>query len=225
MSYNCGGIYFKTQKAITEHIRGILASGQGVPFALSGTVLDFVEDLLCRYHPDWGKKVGCGISAIWIKTNRFGKRGFYITRTDGTETDFSFMKCLAKRSALGDFKKAARNAVEAEITNAESSYFDSTNDPRCPVTQQRLSFGKSIVHHMEPMFDTLVSEFIRAYAINIDLVEYKTGIDGHEGAEFTSNDLADYWRDYHIEHSNLLVVSQEGHKIIHLEKGTIPCQK
>jgi hypothetical protein len=53
-------------------------------------------DLLSR-HPYCEEKIGAGIQSIWSQPNEYweNNRCFYLTRVDGTEIDFSFVKCLA----------------------------------------------------------------------------------------------------------------------------------
>ena len=55
----------------------------------------FLLDLL-ELHPQRDDKIGRGIDHFEIRTNpKFVKqRSFYLVRIDGSETDFSFVKCL-----------------------------------------------------------------------------------------------------------------------------------
>ncbi|KAG0597885.1 hypothetical protein M758_12G027900 [Ceratodon purpureus] len=59
-----------------------------------------VRDLL-EYHPNAEKKRGSGIDFIKIKRHHTFKdvRCFWVVRTDGTETDFSYHKCLKGKVA------------------------------------------------------------------------------------------------------------------------------
>lgn len=53
----------------------------------------FLCALLAR-HPDATGKAGAGIRHFTVEPAMHGTRCFFLTRVDGTKTDFSYFKCL-----------------------------------------------------------------------------------------------------------------------------------
>ena len=60
-----------------------------------------LEDLINKGHREAEKKIGAGIKAFQVQMNSlFYSRCYYIIRTDGSITDFSYRKCVDNISAL-----------------------------------------------------------------------------------------------------------------------------
>ncbi len=53
----------------------------------------FLCALVAR-HPDAPAKAGAGILHFTVELAMHGTRCFYLTRVDGSKTDFSYFKCL-----------------------------------------------------------------------------------------------------------------------------------
>jgi hypothetical protein len=49
---------------------------------------------LVGLHPRAAQKIGVGIQHFTVEPAVHGTRCFYITRVDGTRTDFSYLKCV-----------------------------------------------------------------------------------------------------------------------------------
>jgi hypothetical protein len=90
------GRSWKSQKAATEHYRAIRDRYADRAPIDDASDHDDLAALLERYdtaHTDEDTKIGSGIDYFEVRTN-FGSggptRGFWVTRKDGTSTDFSF---------------------------------------------------------------------------------------------------------------------------------------
>jgi hypothetical protein len=85
------GETFATKKALEERLKAMLHA------AAPGVELDEPEHsfLLCVLfrHPDAVEKIGCGVRAFRVGTSKYGNRCFEAVRTDGTWTEFSYLKC------------------------------------------------------------------------------------------------------------------------------------
>jgi hypothetical protein len=64
-------------------------------------IMGFVEGkdkILClelfKYHPNYPEKLGDGIAAIQVGLDEYGKRYFHLHRTDDSDDDISWPKCL-----------------------------------------------------------------------------------------------------------------------------------
>jgi hypothetical protein len=56
----------------------------------------FLCALIAR-HPNATEKAGIGIRHFTVEHAMHGTRCFYLTRHDGTKTDFSYFKCLERK--------------------------------------------------------------------------------------------------------------------------------
>src|SRR5271170_6934999 len=103
-----------------------------------------LADLLLR-HPEAVDKIGSGIDHFEVRVPpQFGGLCFWIVRTDGSETDFSFMTCVRGRAKLvsQEFREACRMAIQNDVAKAKQAYFTRNQDVSgrvaCEVTGQLL---------------------------------------------------------------------------------------
>lgn len=87
-----GGRHFETQKAANLFIQELLNS-QPLKTPISEPDHSFLCALVSR-HPHAAKKAGAGIKHFTVEPAMHGTRCFYITRADGSKTDFSYFKCV-----------------------------------------------------------------------------------------------------------------------------------
>jgi hypothetical protein len=83
---------FPTQKAANHFIQQLLNS-QPPKAIIPEPLHSFLVALVSR-HPRAGEKIGVGIRHFTVEPTLHRTRCFYLTRTDGTETDFSYFKCV-----------------------------------------------------------------------------------------------------------------------------------
>jgi len=86
-----GSKQFETQKAATSYVRELLNS-QPLKQPIPESHHSFLCDLLAL-HPRAKEKFGDGIRHFSVERALHGTRCFYLTRVDGSRTDFSFYKC------------------------------------------------------------------------------------------------------------------------------------
>lgn len=87
-----GDTQFKTQKAANAFIRELLNAQQ-----LNEPILEPHHSFLCALvsrHPRAAEKICAGIRHFTVGAASYGTRCFYLTRTDGSRTDFSYLKCV-----------------------------------------------------------------------------------------------------------------------------------
>jgi uncharacterized protein DUF3223 len=70
---------------------------------------EFIRDLLAL-HPRASENVGVGVDHFEVRDN-IGTEGFWIIRSDGSATEFSFMKCLNGATHESLVRSAMRGAV------------------------------------------------------------------------------------------------------------------
>jgi hypothetical protein len=85
------GVEYPSKAAVADRCKELLRTNEpGEP--LDGAAHAFLLGLLAL-HPDAARKVGPGVARFYTVQNRFS-RCFYVRRTDSTEEDFSYTKCL-----------------------------------------------------------------------------------------------------------------------------------
>src|SRR5438552_722209 len=140
--FEIGGETFKTKKDLLERIRRVLydyEEGQ----TLNTPDFTFMLDVL-RLHPNVAQKIGCGAASMHVKENPVypSKHGFWLVRTDGTGTDFSFMECLSPSSNKKKTLSAFRSAIEPYTFQFKQKFFDNASDGTavCEYTDELITF-------------------------------------------------------------------------------------
>jgi hypothetical protein len=167
---------------------------------VTGSDHEFMLRLVER-HRRAGDKVGCGVAAFIVRENQWRKRGFRIIRTDGSETDFSFLKCISHPSHAGEVRGAMRRAVADQVIGFRRPVGRTT----CPVTGVRLEAGEGHVDHAPPAFLELADAFAAGRG-GYDAIRLRVA-DAHMGPELADEAFAASWRAYHRAHARLRVVS------------------
>ncbi|GIL15364.1 MAG: hypothetical protein BroJett039_05370 [Chloroflexota bacterium] len=216
--------YFKTKKDVEKRASSILNSyelGQD----LNSDDLEFVLALL-EYHPDSMKKKGVGVQSIKvIPHEEFGRKNqsFAVVRIDGSETDFSYGKCIRPPKPLQVFKHACRRAVEVQIVafkkNQFKQYVNSQGLIRCSISNELVDYENCDVDHQAPKtFDWLVETFVREYSISVEAVEIGGFEDGEVTRIFIDQDLASRWKEFHAKNAMLRIVSKLPHRKLPKQK-------
>lgn len=86
-----GGRKFGTQREAELFIKELLNT-QPLKVEVSEPHHSFLCALLAR-HPRATEKIGAGIRHFTVEHAMHGTRCFYLTRVDGTQSDFSYFKC------------------------------------------------------------------------------------------------------------------------------------
>jgi len=129
--YNLLDKTFQTKADFTNFFKTILNKYE-LNVAIDNTDLHYISELLKR-HPEYDKKIGSGIQEIVIKLDGkwYKTRCFHIIRTDGTQTDFSYLHCInndTSREPIKMFKASARSAVEEQIRSYFLDYISQNED-------------------------------------------------------------------------------------------------
>lgn len=135
-----GEFTFQTKAECKEFVKTILNKYQ-INTPVDKPDLEFISELLKR-HPEYETKVGSGIKEIVIKLDGYWvkTRCFYIVRTDGTYTDFSYGNCIdndTSREPFKMFNQSARSAVKDQIISHLSTYIKRTKDANEKVVCQK----------------------------------------------------------------------------------------
>jgi hypothetical protein len=200
---------FKTKKAAKARVQGILHSYNPDEF-LNHNDRIFIENLIYN-HPESEVKIGKGIKAIQVRQNPefVNSICFYIIRTDGTETDFSFQKCITPPTQKALFVEACRRAIRPFVSAFRRDYFEKIDGLSiCEVLGTHISITNSEVDHIPPLtFEKIVREFIVKEALDIQKVRFKPSADNEYGKDFEDEELMKKWIDFHNKVAHLRVVS------------------
>ncbi|WP_018791465.1 DCL family protein [Salinispora arenicola] len=202
-----GARHFKTKKAAEDACRSIL---YGYP--QGGIVTDpdhrqFLDDLLLRHHDPVGK-IGCGILRYEVRQNPAypSQTSFYLVRVDGTETDFSFIRCITPTNQRYSALEAMRQAIAPQVIAVVERTFAEQKTVTCALTGVPLiSRQDAHVDHAQPTFLDLAT----AFAENVggwDMVQVASG-DGVIGTQMADDQQREAWCVFHAERANLRVVS------------------
>ena len=91
-----GGVSFGGRQEMVTYAKGLIEAGKTAPDGeLSKEAQAFVLDLL-KFHANPAEKEGAGVKAVKVGCNpEFPDTScFVIVRVDGTEVDFSYIKCI-----------------------------------------------------------------------------------------------------------------------------------
>lgn len=167
---------------------------------------DDTQDLagLLRRHTEYHDKVGCGISHFEVMLNEHGTVGFYLVRTDGSGTDFSFIHCINNRppSLKQEVHEAFRNAIQPEILRMRDDFQRQhrTTDGLfvCAVSNERIPFHRGSIDHRPPMtFEVIVETFLAAHRMTLDQVPLTEKQDNQIATELTDDRIKEQFIEYH----------------------------
>ncbi|RWQ37046.1 MAG: DUF3223 domain-containing protein [Mesorhizobium sp.] len=113
-------------------------------------------------------KTGCGVDHFVTRENSVHggiSIGFWVIRTDRSETDFSFIDAVAglPRNTDAQFVEACRESVFPELMAAKEAFFrthgDVSGQVPCAVTGHLISFDAARVDHAPKTLRDLAWEF------------------------------------------------------------------
>ena len=95
-----GFVKFPTRAAAIEHFKCML-SRYSTSDCVSKEDSRYLTALLSQ-HPSASEKVGAGIVGFFVRKNpHYHQDEFWIDRIDGSQIDFSYLKCIKGWSAIG----------------------------------------------------------------------------------------------------------------------------
>lgn len=208
---------FPTKKAAKDFIREIISRHENNE-TLKGNDFSFIYDLL-SVHPESEQKIGCGVSRIFVDLDAQYKKNkcFYLTRTDGSSTDFSWISCIDGRNIRREIFDAFRNAITYQIEEFKKEKL--TDSSVCPYTNEKLNNGNSHVDHESPLtFYSLVNKFLKEESIDLFDVKISEPQDNQFTTSLINNQLIERWKKYHLKNAKLRIISATGN-LSHAKKS------
>lgn len=172
---------------------------------------------LVERHPEYATKTGCGVAHFEVRRNPpFPTKGFWIVRTDGTRTDFSYPTCIAGKPVAHrqDVFKALRLAIKPDIAAARKSilaqFADEDGRVVCILTGERITPDEAHLDHRPPKaFEALVETFMLREGLGWADVAIKPWGDGDVTTQLADADLVERFRAYHAVEADLCLVKAE----------------
>jgi hypothetical protein len=217
ISFTIDGILYRSKKELETKIRRLLDENIGKKIT-NDVDHQFIAALLMR-HPDAKKMIGNGIGSFTVRPYE-GSRCFFHTRSDGTETSFSYISCIKSKckhdectSSLRCLRKDIETAFRHEIQDQIDEYRQKETCPKwCPLCHEEINM--SHIDHDPIPFITLCNDFINQFS-SLDVFVIK----GHGSDEsridspyaktnlhslwIENRDIAKQWKEYHKQHCHL----------------------
>lgn len=165
-------------------------------------------------HPQVTQKVGAGITGFFVaKSPDYPTRCFYLQRSDGSVTDFSWNEAISPATPINRLRMACRNAIEDQKTAfKEATWPHADVAPRvCPITGEQFNRGEAHVDHQPPQtIKTLVEAWLAAKGLAIKDVPIDHVGDLRSVDTFADEGHGQQWRKFHQENAKMRLVSAVG---------------
>ena len=174
---------------------------------------DFVDDVLdlLAHHPDVSQKVGAGVKEIYVdRTPPWNTKGFFLTRVDGTSTDFSYKACLSGDGTPRQrFSMAARSAIQPTIAKYRNEVF-SSHSVFCPMTGKQLMPDTCHIDHAPPnIFSKIVNDYLSENKIDLLSIRYRFRKDMITTERFLDEELIASFVEFHNQRATLRAVDKD----------------
>jgi hypothetical protein len=200
-----GDRVYRTKKDATAAIREVLYR-YPVGATLNPEDAQFIAQLLLE-HPEAKDKILCGVASFQIEQNG-PTRGFWLTRTDGTRTDFSYVSCLTPVTPERDALNGLRSAIKDQVMAFRDSEFGGREAVPCAVTGVPVERSNSHVDH-KPTFAELVERFLAERNRTLGSIAVEPTTDGDTETRIADPELVSAWQEFHRKHASLRVVSRK----------------
>jgi Protein of unknown function (DUF3223). len=198
-----------SKKSILDNCKSILHKYQINSSVSLEADYEFLLQLFAK-HPHFLLKKGCGIKDIIIKFTEFKNRCFYIIRTDGTQTDISYLVCV---NGQGTKKKDISFACRSAIRDIIVKFRDINviyGVTKCPITNEVLTKDNTHIDHYNLSFNELFEMWIKG--ADIDILHSNlniTTLDCEHQIYFTDNSIIEHFRKFHNDNTHLRAVSSK----------------
>jgi hypothetical protein len=217
------GRTWRTKAAALSHFKAMLARHT------DGAVVEDRNDhedlvaLLERYDEaitDGPSKTGMGIdhfTRIRNNFNGYSTPSFWVHRTDGTATDFSYISGVngQPKGLSREFYDACRAAVQDDLIAAKRRFFNEHGDEQgcvpCEITGTHIDFEDAHLDHAWPTFGQIVAAFraARAWTREIPSGIVTLPADAQTQSVFQAIDVAEAFKAFHHDLAVLRIVQRK----------------
>lgn len=215
------GRSWKTQTEALAHFKQMLARHSDNQIVESRSDHDDLVALLERYDAvitDSPAKIGSGIEYFFRRRNvgeGYSTPGFWVHRTDGTDTDFSYISAVKgdPKSNAQEFYDACRGAIAGDLVSAKKRHFETYGGGAgrvpCDLSGELISFAEAHLDHAYPTFGQLVVSFraARGWQHGVPAGVLTPPADAQTTTSFLDASAAEAFRQFHRGAATLRVVS------------------
>jgi hypothetical protein len=207
-SFTLGGRIYPTKEAAAKYCQGML-KGE-IPIDQ-----EFLLDLL-KLHTEADLKIGCGVSRFEVRQNPVFRRSrsFYLIRTDGMETDWSYLHCLSPASHRTEVLEGMRTAIVDQVLRFKIGKFTS-GENRCEVTNVILNMEQAHADHHPTSFMDLANRWREGLELSWEDIPVNETVDNSVVTRLVDANQLSSWQDYHQKHASLRLVTSK----VNLSKG------
>lgn len=166
-------------------------------------------------HSSWIDKMGCGIDCISIKETQFGTRCFWLHRSDGSETDISYIESMRPSSKKDKIISACRNSIKDIISDFKNVNYV-CGETKCPFTGEILYDDTVHVDHYNLTFNEVFNNWIstctsKGHDVEVIYNYLEKHNDGDTEERFKESGFKyrDSFVKYHNKYTNLRIVSKK----------------
>lgn len=165
---------------------------------------------LLERHPRSKTKIGCGVAMIEVRDNLIypGNRCLWLVRTDGSETDWSYLECLKASSHRDDVLWAMRSLVVDQVLHFKNVAYAGRSTVPCAVTGKPVLAEDCHVDHAPPVFVELAESFAERMG-GFECIDIVDGRDGEIGCTFEDDVVERAWQTFHRRQAKLQIVTRE----------------
>lgn len=217
------GRSWKTQTTALAHFKDMLARHSDNEVVEDRSDHDDLVALLERYDAvitGSPAKIGSGVEHFFRRRNvgeGYSTPGFWVHRTDGTDTDFSYISAVKgqPKSNAQEFYDACRGAVAADLLTAKKRHFETHGDNvgrvPCDLSDELITFAEAHLDHAYPTFGQLVVSFraARGWQHGVPVGVLSPPADAQITTNFIDTSAAESFRQFHRGAATLRVVSRE----------------
>lgn len=210
MSILVGGKNFKTKTSLLNYCKYALNNAE-LNKELTGEWNDVMRDVLSR-HEDFTEKTLGGVFEIRVRQCFMNARNrqFYIIREDGSDTDFSYRKCVSPTSKSTEIKATLRAAIRYQVESYKTEYFldhaDSLGYIRCPETNLKVKKAEAHIDHYPLQFDEIVKIWVDKNDVESSQIKLVSNGDNSAEWDMEDKELLQSFIDIHQKYATYRVV-------------------
>lgn len=204
------GKNFKNKTTLTNYCKFVLNNAE-INEELSGEWLAVLKEVVFMHERFQEKTKNLEYTVgIRLCTVNPRNRQFYIIRSDGTDTDFSYYKAIGSYNKQTRIKSALRELVRDQVIEFKDSYFRENSDSKgyviCPETNLKIKKKDSHLDHYPKQFDEIVEEWVKINFINSENLEIYPAGDNTNAWTIKDTEIAKSFMDFHKQTAEYRVV-------------------
>ena len=198
---------FSSKTALYDHVKLLMIRLKNQTVKSDHEDFKFIMALVKRHHNTSGK-IGTGVKAFRITTNRSNTPHLDIIRLDDSVIDISWVGCCKinkKRPIRVHLNRAMRNAVEEQIFKFKKEYKTKHGNYKCGLC--KTTDAQFQVDHEKPIFNDLFKQFV---VKNPDHpTQFDQKIMGMNVFRNEDKEYDDKWKKYHQDNAKLRLLCAE----------------